>query len=81
MPERRARPEPIKPNLHTQGTTMPSKLQTSGWIAFAAALITLAVTAVASFSGGVHIEAGGVHMTLQADLESGLQLVFAGVES
>ena len=81
MPERRSRPEPIRPNLQMQGTEMPGKLQTSGWIAFGAALLTLAVTALASFYGGVHIEAGGVQMTLQADLDKGVQLIFAGVDS
>ncbi|WP_084396505.1 hypothetical protein [Henriciella aquimarina] len=59
---------------------MPSKLQTSGWIACGIALVALAATAMASFSGGLHIEAGGVHMTVQADLDRGLQLVFAAVE-
>ncbi len=70
-------PEPINTNLQSQGTTMPSNLQTSGWIALGAALVTLAVTAVASFSGGLHIEAGGVQMTMQASLEKGVQLFFA----
>ena len=56
---------------------MSRKLQTSGWIAFGVALAALAATAVASFSGGLHVEAGGVHMTVQADLERGVQLIFA----
>ncbi len=46
-------------------------------IAFGAALVTLAAVAFASFSGGLHIEAGGVHMTMQADLERGIQVIFA----
>ncbi|WP_300381798.1 hypothetical protein [Henriciella sp.] len=56
---------------------MPAKLQTGGWIAFTIALGALAVTALASFTGGLHVEAGGVQMTMQADLESGIQLIFA----
>ncbi|WP_147372686.1 hypothetical protein [Henriciella mobilis] len=56
---------------------MTSRLRTSGMIAFGAALVTLAAVAFASFSGGLHIEAGGVHMTMQADLERGVQVIFA----
>ena len=76
LPTRLERPEPI--NFNTQGTEpMPSKLQTGGWIAFGIAAVMLATTALASFSGGLHIEAGGVQMTMQADLETGVQLIFA----
>ncbi len=57
---------------------MSSKqLQASGWVAFTAACTMLAITAIASFSGGLHVEAGGVHMTMQASLEKGVQLIFA----
>lgn len=57
---------------------MTSKhLQASGWIALTAACAMLAVTAIASFSGGLHVEAGGVHMTMQASMDHGVQLVFA----
>ena len=56
---------------------MSSKLQTSGWVAFGVAIVALAATAVASFSGGLHVEAGGVQMTVQASMEKGVQLIFA----
>ncbi|MEE2878708.1 MAG: hypothetical protein VX593_06860 [Pseudomonadota bacterium] len=56
---------------------MTGKLRTSGWIAFGAALVTLAAVAAASFSGGLHIEAGGVQMTMQADLEKGTPDILA----
>lgn len=56
---------------------MTSTLKTSGWIAFGAALVTLAAVVTASFSGGLHVEAGGVHMTMQADLEQGVRVIFA----
>lgn len=56
---------------------MPSKLQTSGWIAAGAALVLLVTATAMSFAGGVHVEAGGVQMSLQASLDKGVQLVFA----
>lgn len=60
---------------------MTNKIQTSGWIAFSIALLTLAAAAFASTTGGLHIEAGGVHLTLEASADTGLQLVFAAATS
>lgn len=78
LPDRHQWSEPTDTNLPSQGNVqMSRKLQTSGWIAFGVALAALAATAVASFSGGLHVEAGGVQMTVQADLERGVQLIFA----
>jgi hypothetical protein len=79
MPDRHVqRPEAEIINFPPQGNTqMSSKLQTSGWIACGAALVLLAATALASFTGGLHIEAGGVTMSVQADMERGVQLIFA----
>ena len=72
------RPEAEIINFPMKGKPkMSSKLQTSGWIACSAALVLLAATAAMSFAGGLHIEAGGVQMSLQASLDQGVQLVFA----
>ncbi|RIJ32115.1 hypothetical protein [Henriciella algicola] len=56
---------------------MTRNLQTSGWLALAGATFILASAVAASMLGGLHIEAGGVQLTLEASAERGLQLVFA----
>lgn len=79
MPDRHVqRPEAEIINFPAKGkTTMSSNLQASGWIACMAALVLLVAVTVISFAGGVHVEAGGVEMTLKASMEKGVQLVFA----
>lgn len=52
----------------------------TGWIALSISLIVLAAAAVASTAGGLHIEAGGIHMTLEASADTGLQLIFAAAK-
>ena len=59
---------------------MTSRFEAGGWIAATCALLLLAVSTTASFLGGLHVEAGGVEMTLQASVEEGLQLIFAAAE-
>mgnify|MGYP003132616612 FL=1 len=56
---------------------MTNRLQTSGWIALSIALAMLGAAVFASATGGLHVEAGGVQMTLQTSAETGLQLIFA----
>ncbi|MEM5515379.1 hypothetical protein WNY37_00360 [Henriciella sp. AS95] len=76
--EQTQRPEAEIINFPVKGKTkMSSNLQTSGWIACMAAIVLLVAATVISFAGGVHIEAGGVQMTLKASMEQGVHLVFA----
>ena len=56
---------------------MTRTLNHTGWIALGISLVALGAAAAASMAGGLHIEAGGVQLTLQASAEKGLQLIFA----
>lgn len=56
---------------------MSSNLKASGLIGAMIVVALFSAAAIASFSGGLHIEAGGMHVTMQADLEQGVQLIFA----
>ncbi|MAN75380.1 MAG: hypothetical protein CME84_15030 [Henriciella sp.] len=59
---------------------MIRNFQTSGWVALACATLLLAAAAAASVAGGLHIEAGGVQLSLEASAERGLQLIFAAAK-
>ncbi len=81
LPVRHEWEEPAtQPNQATGAIPMTRNLQTSGWIAFSSAVILLVSAAAASMAGGLHIEAGGVQLTLEASAERGLQLIFAAAQ-
>lgn len=60
---------------------MTRTAQTQGWIATALVVTALAAIATASFSSkGLHLETGGVEMTLKSSLERGVQIQFIAPE-
>ncbi len=59
---------------------MTRTLQHTGWIALGISIAMLGAAAFASMAGGLHVEAGGIHMTLHTSAETGLKLVFAAAK-
>ena len=81
MPVRQNWIEPAPNPTPPQGAPqMTRTLQHTGWIALGISIAMLGAAAFASMAGGLHVEAGGIHMTLHTSAETGLKLVFAAAK-